>query len=101
MWAIIGFYPDYTAEHPLWLADGLANLDELHLPEDLDSRLRKWADSWESHFHWDSGWVPGHPKSWWVEEEALLPRELATSLGADFAVAVAGGFIHSKAALQF
>ena len=67
------------------------------MPKDLDSRLRKWSDSWASHFHLDSGWAVGHPESWWTEEEARLPRDLATALGADFAVAVKGGFIHSRA----
>lgn len=96
-WAVVAFYPDYGADHPLWIATGLADLDALHLPDELVARLRAWAEYWNARFHWDDGWAAGSPEQWWTEEQDRLPRDLAAALGRELAVAVDGGFIHSRA----
>jgi hypothetical protein len=97
--AIITFGPDYGADHPLWLADGLADLDGLHLDPHLATRLAQWSEHWEAHFRWETDdWPAGQPERWWLEEGDRLPTEVAAALGSEFAVGgLAGGYLRSGA----
>ena len=39
-------FPDYTAD-PVWAHDGMVDLDELPITDDLRDRLRQWNADWE------------------------------------------------------
>jgi hypothetical protein len=88
---VIRFFPEYTVEHPLWLVDGAADLDALHLPAELTTRLLDWVDYWGRAHHHEHGWHPGAPADWWTSEQAALPRALASTLGPEFVVQTMDG----------
>jgi hypothetical protein len=93
--SVVRFFPEYSAPHPLWLDSGFPNLGDLHLPEDLATRLLRWAAYWNDTYRWDDGWPAGTPASWWVTEHDALPPAVAIALGRDFAVHVDQRFIRS------
>lgn len=95
--AVLGFRLEYGEECPLWYSTGLADLDQLQLPDDLTRRLRRFTTYWNSHGSWDKDWPEGHPEAWWAEEQTRLPRDVASALGRECAVATNGGYLHSPA----
>ena len=84
--SVVRFFLEYGTEHPLWLADGDPELDDLQLDRPLAERLRRWSDYWDRTFHWEDGWPPGTPEPWWDAEGDALPRDLAIALGPDFVI---------------
>ena len=57
----LSMFPEYQASTPLWRQDdqGVVRgvpLDNLPLPADLRRRLRRWCETFNHHYRWDSGW---------------------------------------------
>lgn len=91
----VRFLLEYSSRHPLWFWFDYPDLADLQLPLHLADRLQRWSGYWDSTFHWDDGWPTGTPETWWTEEQARLPRDVAIALGSDFVIEVDGRYLHS------
>ena len=96
----VRFFPEHSAPHPLWFGIGFPDLEELHLPAELATRLKGWAAYWDTTFHWDTGWPIGAPARWWSEEQDALPRDVALAFGSDFVVKAGGCYLHSTSGAE-
>ncbi len=77
---------DYTVDWPLWLPDGGASEDELPVPEHLRSRVRAWADVFNTLYHYERGWPTRHHLQQHRREGERLRVALAEDLGPGFDV---------------
>lgn len=72
---------DYAAVWPLWWSDGgQVREGELPLSADLVSALLAWAESFEEHFRYQSGWDSREAEAKHAETARLLVSALTDEL---------------------
>lgn len=47
---------EYSISWPLWTPEGPADRDEIPVSPVLAARLCRWAEHFEQHYHWETGW---------------------------------------------
>ncbi|NLJ53533.1 MAG: hypothetical protein GX344_05295 [Intrasporangiaceae bacterium] len=83
MTTVYRVFPDYSAD-PVWAVDGMVDLDELPITDDLRDRLRAWNAEWEELVGVRTGRFriidkDGHRR--WKQSGRYLARNLERELG--------------------
>lgn len=79
---------EYSVSWPLWTAEGPADRDEIPVSPALTARLCRWAEHFERHFHWETGWDDQARSAPHGAEAEALRTLLEAELGSDYAVSL-------------
>lgn len=79
---------EYSVSWPLWTAEGPADRDEIPVSPALAARLCRWAEHFDRHYHWETGWDDPARSAPHAAEAETLRGLLEAELGADYAVAL-------------
>ncbi|WOO98704.1 ASCH domain-containing protein [Micrococcus terreus] len=79
-------FNEYGVDWPFWDDDGPMDVDDLPLPEELTSRVLRWAAGFNDEFDWDRGWPSAAQRDAHVAEGHQLFREVQAALPAHLTV---------------
>lgn len=76
----IRMFNEYGVDWPFWDDDGPMDVEDLPLPEELTSRVLRWAAGFNDEFDWDQGWASAAHRDAHVAEGNRLFREVQAAL---------------------
>lgn len=79
-------FNEYGVDWPFWDDDGPMDVEDLSLPEELTSRVLRWAAGFNGEFDWDRGWPSAAQRDAHVAEGHQLFREVQAALPAHLTV---------------
>lgn len=77
---------DYSVAWPVWRDDGPADEGDFPIPPELAGALRAWAQSFNDHFEWDTGWDEPSSARPHAEEGRRIQAALQEALGPEYVV---------------
>ena len=84
----IRMFNDYGVDWPFWDDDGPMDVEDLSLPEELTSRVLRWAAGFNDEFDWAQGWPSAAQRDahvaegrrLFVEVQAAVPPQITVEL---------------------